>query len=128
MTSLSERQHTGEFLLSEGEGTISRENVTFTAAASTRYQAGHVLAKLTATGKYVPYVNTGSDGGESAAAVLYGTIDNTASGSPADFAAVVIRRNAEVRKADLQWESALIDSDKTAAYVDLATTNVIARD
>lgn len=126
--SLSERQHTGEFLLSEGEGTISRETATFTAAASTRYQPGHVLGLLTATGKWVEYDNAGSDGSESAYGVLYGEVDNTANLSGADFTVTVIRRLAEVRKADLQWFSAVIDADKTAAYVDLATQNIIARD
>jgi hypothetical protein len=124
----TERQHTGEFIVSEANGHRSRENVTVTVAASTRLQAGHVLGKLTATGKYVPYDNAGGDGSESAAGVLYAEIDNTGSVAPADFEAVAVVRDAEVRKGDLQWESALVDADKDAAYVDMAALGVIARD
>jgi hypothetical protein len=128
MDPLTERQHTGEFLLSEGNGGISRATVTVTVAASTRLQAGHVLGKLTATGKYVPYDNVGADGSETAAGVLYDELDNTESLAPADFTGVAVVRLAEVRKGDLQWESGLVDADKAAAYVDLATAFVIARD
>ncbi len=125
---LTETQHTGEYLLSEASGSRSREKVTVTVDTATVLRPGMVLAKLTATGKYVPYDNAGSDGSESAAAVLYGELDNSAGGAPADFVGVVHVRDCEVRKADLQWASGLVDADKTAAYVDLAVEHVIARD
>lgn len=128
MTSFTERQHTGEFILSEGEGNISRETVTVTVATATRLQAGHVLAVLAATGKYVEYDNSGTDGSEAAAAVLYEELDNSAGGAPADFTGVVVRRLAEVHKGSLQWNSGVDASGKTAAYADLAATYVIARD
>lgn len=120
---LTERQHTGEFILSEAPGTLSREKVTVTAPASTRLQPGHVLG-LVAT-KYEEYDNSNP---AAAAAILYNEVDNTATPAPTDFVATVIIRCAEVRKADLQWKSGLTDNDKTAAYTDLASTFVIARD
>lgn len=128
MTSLTERQHTGEFIVDEPSTKISRQKVTVTVAASTRLQPGHVLAKLSASGKYVEYDNSGSDGSEAAAGVLYGELDNSAGGAPADFTGVVVTRLAAVRKADLKWFSGAVDADKTAAYADMATSLLIAVD
>jgi hypothetical protein len=124
----TEGQYPGEFILSEAPGTLSRETVTVTAPASTKLQPGHVLGKLTATGKYVPYDNAGSDGSEDAAAILYTECDNSEVEEAADFEAVVVVRAAEVRKAALQWNAGMVSGDKTAAYTDLAASHVIARD
>lgn len=126
--SLTEGQHTGEFILAEPETKISRETVTVTVAAATKLEPGHVLAKLAATGKYVEYDNAGSDGSEAAAAILYGECDNSDGVAPADFTGVVIARLASVRKSDLQWNSGVDASGKTAAYADLAAVMIIARD
>lgn len=127
MSTLTERQHTGEFLLSEPDQLISREVVTVTVAAATRLQPGHVMAKLSATSKYVEYDNVGTDGSEEAAGILYGECDNSAGSAPADFTGVVITRLASVRKAGLKWASGMSDGGKTAAYADLAANLLIAR-
>ena len=126
--SLSEGQHTGEFILAEVDPQIGREQVTLTVAAATKLEPGYVLAQLAATGKYVEYDNAGSDGSEVAAAILYGEADNVAGGAPADFTVTVVKRLAAVRKADLQWNSGVDAGGKTAAYADLASLFVIARD
>ena len=128
MTALTEGQHTGEFILSEAEGKLSRETVTLTVATGIVQQAGTVLGKLTGTGKYVPYDNAGGDGSDVAAGVLYDNIDNSGGVAPVDFDAVVLVRDCEVRKGSLIWASGLTDNDKAAAYVDLAVEHVIARD
>jgi len=126
-TPLTEGQYPSEFILSEAPGRLSHDTVTVTVAAATTLRPGMVLGKLTATGKYVPYDNAGSDGSETAAGILYGELVNAAV-SPADKTGVVVNLNAEVRKADLQWASGLVDADKTAAYVDLRTLGIKARD
>jgi len=128
MSALTEGQHTGEYILSEAEGFLSRENVTVTIPTATKLGAGLVLGKLTATGKYVPYDNAGGDGSDVAAAVLYDNLDNSAGVAPLDVVAVVHIRDCEVRKGSLVWASGLVDADKTAAYADLAVEHVIARD
>lgn len=128
MTVKTEGQYTGEFILTELPGRLSRDNVTVTVAAATKLSAGHVLGKLSATGKFVPYDNAGTDGSESAAAILYSECDNSAGQAPADFDAVIVDWTAEVRKGDLQWESSLVDADKTAAYADLKALGIKARD
>jgi len=126
--SLTETQHPGEFIVAEPEPKISRETVTVTAPAETKLEPGHVMAKLSSTGKYVEYDNAGSDGSEEAHGILYGEVDNSAGVAPADFTAVVITRVAAVRKDDLQWNSDVDAGGKTAAYADLAANHVIALD
>lgn len=127
MSTKTEGQHAGEFVVSESPGKISRDEITLTVAATTTLAPGMVLAKLDADGKYVPYDNAGSDGSQVAYGVLYHEVVNAA-GAPADFPATVINWGAEVRKSDLQWASGLVDGDKTAAYADLAARGVKARD
>jgi hypothetical protein len=126
MSTKTEGQHTGEFLVSESPGKISRDQVTVTVAAATTLAPGTVLARLSATGKYVPYDNSGSDGSETAYGVLYDELVNAA-GAPADLVGVVINFGAEVRIADLQWASGLVDADKDAAYVDFLARGIKAR-
>jgi hypothetical protein len=103
---LNEGKYSGEFILSEAPGTISRDNVTVTVAASTTMEPGQVLGKLAATGKYVAFDETATDGRETAAGILYAELDNSAVGSPADFSGVIVNWSAEVREADLVWGTA----------------------
>lgn len=125
---LTEGKNTGEFILAEGPGTISRDNVTVTVAATTKLSPGRVLAQLSGTGKFVDYDNAGSDGSEEAAGILYAELDNTDGVAPVDFDGVVIGRIAEVRKADLAWNAGVDTNGKTAAYADLLALFIVARD
>lgn len=125
MSTKTEGRHAEEFLVSEANGTRSRDQVTATVAASTTLAPGSVLAKLTATGKYVPYDNAGSDGSETAFGVLAHELINAAL-SPADAQATVINADAEVRLADLQWNG--VDaSGQAAGLVDLRVNGIKAR-
>jgi hypothetical protein len=124
---LTEGKYTGEFLLAESPGHISRDNVVVTVPAATTLKPGTVLAQLSASGKYTEYDNAGSDGSEEAAGILYSELKNE-SGAPVDMKGVVINWGAEVRKPDLSWKTGLVDNDKTAAYADLAGRGVKARD
>jgi len=112
---LIEGKHTGEFLLSEGNGSISREEVTIAAAAGALVP-GTVLGKITTSGKYVAYNNAAADGSEVAAAVLYAAAPDLA----VDQDAVVIARQAEVIGAELTG----LD---TPAKADLAAVGIIVR-
>ncbi|MDY0136346.1 MAG: head decoration protein [Thiomicrospira sp.] len=88
----------GEFVLSEGNGQISRENITIAAGAA--LEAGTILAKLTATGHYVafdPVAAEPATGSEIAAGVLYARADATT----AAVKAVGIVRHAEVKRSAL---------------------------
>lgn len=126
MAALTEGVYTGHFILSEAPGTISRDTVVVTVAATTTLPPGMVLARLTATGKFVPYNDAGAGGAEIARAVLYADLRNT-TGAPADFAGVVVHRIAEVRKADLNWNAQAAPAI-AAGLVDLETRSIIGRD
>ena len=125
----TEGVHTGEFVVSESPGTISRSEVggvVVTVPTARTLSPGHVLGRL-ATGKYVPYDNAGSDGSETARAILYDECNNSAGVAPADFKAVVLDFGCEVAKAGLAWESGVDAAGKTAAYADLAAFGIKAR-
>lgn len=114
MTILTEQNHAAEFLLSEGDGHISRETVSVIAGAA--LPAGQVLGIVAASGKYAPYDNAASDGTQSAAAILYAGLAESAS----DRRAVAIVRLAEVAAGRLTG----LDSAGTA---DFKTLNIIVR-
>ena len=115
MTNLVEGFHTGEYLVSEADGTLSREEVIVTQAG-TALVSGTVMGKVTASGKYVPYSNVAADGSEVAAAVLY----TSCVAATGDRGAVVHVRNCEV------FGAALTGSDANAV-ADLKALNVIVR-
>jgi len=122
MATKTEGKHTAEFVVSESPGHISRDAVTVVVPADTTLQAGAVLGRL-GNGKYASFDDANSDGTEDAAAVLYGGLTNSGE-APADMDGVVINFGAEVRKADLVWETGV---DKDKAYADLAAVGVKAR-
>jgi hypothetical protein len=126
MIAKTEGRHTGEFILSEAPGTLSRDTVTITVGATTTLAPGTVLGQLSGTGKYVPYDNAGSDGSETAAAILYAELVN-GTGAPVDMTGVVVNLNAEVRADDLVWASGLNSGDKAAGLVDLRALGIKAR-
>lgn len=110
MATLTEPVHAGEFLLSEGNGQISRENVTI--AAGQNLPAGQVVGQITASGKYAAHDPGAADGTENAAGVLYAAV-NAADG---DKKGVVIARFAEV-------DGAAVTGDTDG----LAALNIIVR-
>lgn len=85
-----ESMHAGEFLLSEGPGTISREAIN--VAAGPALEPGQILGLVTATGEFAPYQPTAEDGSENAMAILYG---------PLGQSDVVRRGRAIVRQAEV---------------------------
>lgn len=115
MTNLVEGIHTGEFLLSEANGTQSRE-AAIVAAAAPAMVSGTVVGKITASGKWTNYNNAASDGSEVARGVLYTQVANLT----VDQKAVVIVRQAEV-------SSARLTGSDTAAVSDLLALGIIVR-
>lgn len=84
-----------EFLLSTGNGEISRSAVTVTIAGGVLLPTGTVLGKLSATGKYVKAVDGGSDGSQTAVAVLSTPLDGSDIVN-GDYPAVIFDQDAEV--------------------------------
>ena len=115
MATLTEGKHAGEFIISEGNGWISREAVTIVSGQT--LVAGTVLGKITASGKYAVYNNGAVDGTETAAGILYDDVDASA----ADVTgAVMIARMAEVNGDELTSN----DANGTA---DLLALDIIVR-
>ena len=122
MTTLVEGTHAGEFIVSEGNGNISRESITVLSGEN--LVAGAVLGKVTASSKYVEHDPAGADGSENAIAVLFDAVDATA----ADAAGVAITRMAEVSGDDIVWITGISAGNKTDAIASLKTVDIIVRD
>jgi len=113
---------TAPVILSEGNGSISREAITVASGAGV-VESGTVLGKVTASGKYLPRAPGATDGSEVAAAILRSRVDATS----ADAKGVGIVRLAEISEAALVWEATNDGAAQTAALAELATLNMIAR-
>jgi len=114
-----------EFLISEANGQLSREKVTLLAAQGDLLP-GMVLAKITASGKYVPY-DDDANGTTPGIGVAAGILCYPAPNNAADQSVTIIARNSEVKNALLQWEASNDSTEKAAAVVDLAAVNIIVR-
>jgi hypothetical protein len=121
MPELLEGRHAGEFIVAEGNGTISRETVTVLSGQT--LEAGAVLGRVTASGKYKALAPAASDGSEAAAAILYDAVNATAG----DAHGVAIVRLAEVHGGELVWPDGITSGEKTTALAELAALSIIAR-
>lgn len=114
MTIKHEANHTAEFLLSEGNGQISRDAITVKAGAD--LPSGQVLGIETATGEYAAYSNAANNGTEVAVGILYAPLPASTNAR----AGVAIARLAEVSAARLTGLDA-------AAVADLKARHIIVR-
>ncbi|MFH1493747.1 MAG: head decoration protein [Pseudomonadota bacterium] len=115
MATFTEARHTGEHMISEAPGTLSRDEVTIASGAGV-LPVGQVLGKITVSGKYAAYNNANTDGTEVAAGILYAAADATS----ADMPAIAHVRNCEVAEIHLTG----IDANGIA---DLAAHDVLVR-
>lgn len=111
----TEGKHNAEFLISEANGTLSREVGTLDASAGA-LTPGTLLGRVTATAKLKAYSNAASDGSETCVGVLYAHAPDLA----VDQKVTYIARSAEVRLASLTG----LD---TAARTDLAALHIAVR-
>lgn len=122
MPSITEAMRAGDFLLSEANGSLSRDNEIL-ASGQSNLPAGTVLGKVTASGKFVVIDPTKTDGSQSAAAILWAGAD----AASADTAVVVIARSAEVKADALTWPAGITTPQKTAAIVQLEALGIVLR-
>jgi head decoration protein D len=99
MPNQTESIHAGEFLITEANGDLSREEITIVSGQN--LVAGAVLGKITASGKYKAYDDAAVDGSQAAAGILFDAVDASA----ADAKGVGILRHAEVDGDMLNWAS-----------------------
>lgn len=109
---------TGEFILSEANGSRSREVVT---VAGGPYPPGEVLGVITDSGKYKKHDPSKTDGLEKAVSILF-----AGKSSSTDDELVVIMRDAEVDDKSINWGD-LSEANKITAIGSLAESGIIAR-
>lgn len=130
MATYAEPNRNYAFLLSEANGTLSRERVTLLqdAANSQPVVAGTVLGMITASSKYTPYDDTAAGlvgvGATVAAAILAETVDKAAIAA-GDVSVPIIKRLAEVKESELTWHTLVDATAKAAAKAALAGTHMI---
>jgi len=113
-----------EFIQSHA-GPISFDQVTLTASQGDLVP-GMVLAKVTATGNYVPYdddANAGAPGTGVAAGILCYAAPNSASTQ----SVTILARMAEVKKSKLAWEASNDATEQANGLADMAPSMIVAR-
>jgi predicted RecA/RadA family phage recombinase len=117
----------GEFLLSEGEGQISRDAGVFAFTTGTAIPSGTVVGKLTANGKLAKYSDVATDGSQAAVGVLLTAIP--ANAPTGDVQVTFFSRYCEVIGVNLNGGplgagGGGVDADGKA---DLAAIGIIVR-
>ena len=124
MTVLTQPPTMGDVLKYELNPNFTREMITL--LAGTAYPLGAVLGRITANGKYKLATSGGSDGAQTAAAVLLYAVDATT----ADATAIILARGPSiVSKAALVFDATIDDAAKIATkHGQLAALGIIPRD
>lgn len=124
MTVLRKPPTTGDLLKYEVNPNFTRETVTL--LAGTAYPVGAVLGRITASGKYKLATSGGSDGAQTAAAVLLYAVD----ASETDGLGIALARGpAIVARGLLSFDATVDDTAKTATkHSQLASLGIIPRD
>ena len=124
MTVLHQPATMGDVLKYEVNPNFTRETVTL--LAGTAYPVGAVLGKITVSGKYKLATSGGSDGAQTASAVLLYAVDATL----ADAVGIVVARGPSiVSRASLAYDATVDDASKiTTKLGQLAAIGIIARD
>ena len=120
MAVVTESVHAAEFIITEANGDLSREDIVVVSGQN--LAAGAVLGKITASGKYQAYDNASALGPQAAAGILIHPVDASA----ADAKGAAIVRHAEVDGDMLNWGS-MAGADLTAGVVDLLALQILVR-
>jgi len=124
MTVLNQPPTMGDVLKYEVNPNYSRETITLLAGLP--YPVGSVLGRITLSGKYKLATSGGSDGAQTATAVLLYAVDATL----ADATGIVVARGpAIVSRAALAYDATVDDAAKITTKIgQLAAAGIIARD
>ena len=121
MPTLTETRHAGGFLVWEALRDYCRSTVIL---ASGNLQPGTILGKITASGKYAAHDPAASNGTQTAAAILWDSVD--ARGGDTN-AVVLIRGPAIVNRHEIVWPDGATEAQITAATTALAALGIILR-
>ena len=124
MTVLNQPPTMGDVLKYEVNPNYTRETITLLAGMP--YPVGSVLGRITASGKYKLATSGGSDGAQTASAVLLYAVDATL----ADATGIVVARGpAIVSRAALIYDATVDDGAKIITKIgQLAAAGILARD
>lgn len=124
MPVLTEPPSMGDVLKYEVNPNYTREVVTLLAGMP--YPVGAVLGRITASGKYKLATSGGTDGAQTASAVLLYAVDATL----ADAMGIVVARGpAIVSRAALAYDATVDDGAKITTKIgQLAAAGIVARD
>lgn len=124
MPFVDEPNYVGDLLKYEAESDYSREVVTIASGAGD-LKLGTVLGRLTANGEYTPATAGGSNGAQTAIAVLLQDVDASAAAAEA----VVLRRHATVSAGALIFDASInTAADRAAAKAQLDAVGIVARE
>ena len=121
MPVMTEPVHAGEFIVSEGNNSISRELIEL--APNLTLLPGTVLGKDTSTAVYAALDPAAGNGLQMAAGILWDHVNTDATGGEA----VIIARLAEVHQNLLVWPEGITDEQKASAAGELASLDIILR-
>jgi hypothetical protein len=124
MTVLNQPLTMGDVLKYEVNPNYTRETITLLAGMP--YPVGSVLGRITASAKYKLATSGGSDGAQTASAVLLFAVDATL----ADATGIVVARGpAIVSRAALAYDATVDDGAKIITKIgQLAGAGILARD
>ena len=124
MPVLTEPPSMGDVLKYEVNPNYTREVVTLLAGMP--YPVGAVLGRITASGKFKLATSGGTDGAQTASAVLLYAVDATL----ADATGIVLARGpAIVSRAALAYDATVDDGAKITTKIgQLAAAGIVARD
>jgi hypothetical protein len=124
MPVLTEPPSMGDVLKYEVNPNYTREVVTLLAGMP--YPVGAVLGRITASGKYKLATSGGTDGAQTATAVLLYAVDATL----ADAVGIVVARGPIiVSRAALAYDATVDDGAKITTKIgQLAAVGIVARD
>ncbi|SEP02694.1 Bacteriophage lambda head decoration protein D [Salinihabitans flavidus] len=124
MPVLTQPPSMGDVLKYEVNPNYTRETVTL--LTGTNYPVGSVLGKITTSGKYKLATSGGTDGAQTAAAVLLYAVDAALADA---VGIVVVRGPAIVSRAALAYDGSVDDAAKiTTKLGQLTALGIIARD
>ena len=121
---MQERTYTSDVVLFEEDNHYSRDAVTITSGAGDM-KTGTVLSRITASGEYTSAKATGSDGSQTAVAVLLEDVDASVSEVTG---VTVLARHAQVKRAGLTFDTSINTGlERAAAEAQLKDAGIQVR-
>ncbi len=123
MSILTETNHAGGFLVWEVLRDYTRDTVTIASGAG-KLEAGTVLGKLSSGGKYTPLSPGASNGCQTAAGILWASVDATSEDATG---VILLRGPAIVNRSEVLFASTATEAQVASASTALAALGILLR-